>query len=162
MAPIVLSPRTSLPTSHDNPNLHPITKREKFSKANIITLAVLLTFLLSISLFFAVFVPRWTRKKKLKEHQQTVREMLQVEERATGRRARGSSNVGAAAGRGFGAGQRQGQGHGQGQGVTEGGTGGGGGAEAIPMDDVAVPDGNGGWVEPPPPYVVDPKPAYHP
>lgn len=88
--------------------------------------------------------------------------MLQAEERATGRRARDSSNVGAAARKGFGAGQRQGQGHGQGQGqgVTEGRMG-GGGSEAIPMNDVAVPDGNGGWVEPPPPYVVDPKPAYH-
>lgn len=36
------------------------------------------------------------------------------------------------------------------------------GGEAIPMDNMAVPDGDGGWVEPPPPYVVDPKPAYHP
>ncbi|KAK3354142.1 hypothetical protein B0H65DRAFT_1550 [Neurospora tetraspora] len=162
MAPIALAPRLrrarnllTTTSSHIHNNLHPLAKREKLSKSNIITAAVFIVILLSTILFFGIFLPRWTRKKKLEERQQALRETLTAEERAASGRSRGAAAAAAAAastaGRSSGAGgQRQG---GQGQ---------GGGGEAIPMDDMAVPDGDGGWVEPPPPYVADPKPAYHP
>lgn len=61
----------------------------------------------------------------------------------------------AAAGGGGGSGGTATAGSGQRQGQVQGGD------EAIPIENM-VPDGDGGWVEPPPPYVADPKPAYHP
>jgi len=77
---------------------------------------------------------------------------LAAEERNDSGRWRRAAAVGGGSGGGIGgtigAGQRQGQGQGQ-------------GCEAIPMENM-VPDGDGGWVEPPPPYVADPKPVYHP
>ncbi|KAK3956449.1 hypothetical protein QBC32DRAFT_138205 [Pseudoneurospora amorphoporcata] len=142
MAPFALAPRPRNLSISIHNDLHALTKREQLSKRNIITLAVFLVILLFILLFFGIFVPRYTRQKKLKERQHTLREMLTAEERAASRAGPGRMGGGSGTDT-LGADQRQ-------------------GGEAIPLDDMAVPNGDGGWVEPPPPYVADPKPTYHP
>ncbi|KAK3396503.1 hypothetical protein B0T20DRAFT_395022 [Sordaria brevicollis] len=149
MPPVALAPR--LQRARPLTALHTLSKRaDKLTKTNIITLSIFLVILFAIILFFGIFVPRYTRKKRVRERRQALREMLATEERRSDggrrRRAAGATGGGVLGGAGGGgaAGQRQGQG------------------ENIPMDSMMVPDGDGGWVEPPPPYVADPKPAYHP